>query len=250
MYGRFHTPLTIRSYSNPLYSQLFIKMQLRSVNTTRSVNTVSDRVIIDNARFCGKIHQRENITMTVETPTPAPTSSGKTTIKQTITKHPMRLRSSSRRMACSQPTYPKPMHSAYMVSARTHKDEADISPEGVFYKWLVARLRTLIVDDFKKTSGVCTTPRLMDRVQLIVEMVAVLEDHIDYITTHRNFARFSQLIVSKMSELEKQITAILNGESVNDVVFNLTHEERMVLGNARADMVKLMVITNNRLPQV
>ena len=246
MYGRFHTPLTIRSNLNPLYSQLFIKMQLRSGNTTRSVNTVSDRVIIDNARFCGKIHQRENITMTID----APTSSGKTTIKQTIAKHPMRLRSSSRRMTSSQPTYPKPMHFADMVYARTHKDEADISPEGVFYKWLVARLRTLIVDDFKKTSGVCTTPRLMDRVQLIVEMVAVLEEHIDYITTHRNFARFSQLIVSKMSELEKQITAILNGESVNDVVFNLTYEERVVLGNARADMVKLMVITNNRLPQV
>ena len=247
MYSRFHTPLTIRSYSNPLYSQLFIKMQLRSGNTTRTVNTVSemDRVI-DNARFCGKIHQRENITMTVE----APTSSGKTTTKPTIAKHPMRLRSSSRRMAGSQP-YPKPMHSAYMVSAQTHKAQANhISQEGVFYNWLVARLRTLIVDDFKKTSGVFTTPRLMERVQLMVEMVAVLEDHIDYITTHPNFARFSQLIVSKMSELAKQITAILNGESVNGVVFNLTPEESAILGNARADMVKLTVITNNRLPQV
>lgn len=222
-------------------------MQLRSGNTTRSVNTVSDRINIDNARFCGKIHQCENITMTID----APTSSGKTTIKPTIAKHPMRLRSSNRRMGCSQPTYPEPMHSAYMVSAQTHKAQANnISSEGVFYNWLVSRLRRLIVDDFKKPSGAFTTPRLMDRVQLIVEMVAVLEEYIDYITTHRNFARFSQLIVSKMIELEKRITAILNGESVNGVVFNLTHEERAVLGNARADMVKLMVITNNRLPQV
>lgn len=219
-------------------SRSIIKMQLRSGKTTRSDSNVN---VDYNARFYGKIHQRENITMTMEEPTP----SGKTTTKSSITKHHMRLRSYRLVTKAAEP-----MHFADMVSEQIRKDQANIRQERVFHNWLVARLRRLVVDDYKQISGVYTTPNLMERLQLMVEMVAVIKEHIDYIATCPEFARFSQLIVSKMSDLAKQITTMLNGDPDNGVVFNLTLDERSFIGNVRADMVNLMVITKNLLPKV
>jgi hypothetical protein len=195
-------------------------MQLRSGKTIRYSNTIA---------------ASENITMLMETQ-----ASGNNK-RTTIANHPMSLRSSSRPVE----TYPKPMmHFADMVAAQTcEKKKSDL----LFRHWLITRLKTLTVSI---AQVYCTNYKTttLERVRLISEMVSVMYDHIDYITSSLGLGNFPQIMCSKLEQLSSEITTLLNGGSINgDPVYKFTQEERVFIGNVRKDMINLMVITKNRI---
>jgi len=244
-------------------------MQLRSGKTTQ---VSSD--IINNMRFYEQI-RRGNITMTMEAYTPPNTQpgtpkysthvTGKKT-KPIITKHSMSLRT-------RKPTAPvekeggvggnvdsnpdsglrskkesEPPHFAYMISTRfAYSEPIPLS----FRDWLFARLKGFITT-FNRISIEDYTQRIVERSRLFMELTAVLREHIDYITSSPALAKFSHVLYKKLLSFKNEITILLNGEKLSGSCHtcNFSQEERVFLGNLRADIVSLSVITKPRLPKL
>ena len=239
MYSIFLYRLLYR-YSNSSPKLITIKMQLRSGKTTQPAS--SD--ILNNMRFYGQIH-RGNITMTMKpytppgrppgTPRSAPKATGKKS-KPTIVKHSMTLRARKQPVQVEQ----EPQHFA----------DSDIKPR-CFHAWLLARLKGFITT-FNQISTEDYTERIMERSRLFMEMTAVLREHIDYITTSPSFAKFSHVLYEKLLSFKNELTILLNGEKLpgSRESCNFSPEERAFLGNVRADIVNLSVITKHRLPKL
>jgi hypothetical protein len=85
-----------------------------------------------------------------------------------------------------------------------------------------------------------------------MEMTTVLREHIDYITTTPALAKFSHVLYEKLISFKNEITMLLNGKKLsgNHESCNFSPEERAFLGNLRADIVILSVITKRRLPKL
>lgn len=180
--------------------------------------------------------QCENITIKAEMP-----SSGKHI--SSITKHSMILRSSCR-PAFSKENVPEPMHFAEIVSARLH---SKVGSHDVFLNWLIDRIQKLLTAFFE-IDKLDPKPRILEHLRILAELIDVMYEHIDYITSSEQLCRISSIIFSKMVDLSKQITFILNGNpNTEGIKCEYTDDERAFMGNVRADTVKLAVMIKNRL---
>jgi hypothetical protein len=227
-------------------------MQLRSGKTTQIVS-INGIDATHNARFYGKIHNG-NITITMEPCTPpgtpsrsVPNAPGKKSTP-TIAKHSMTLR--PRKL---QPELEKEAAPQHFVSMRFAENVAIAKPKPLDLKdWLVARLKGFI-GAINKMTIVNYKERILERTRLFGEMIAVLNEHIEYITSTSAFAKFSHVLHSKLITFKTELTMLLNGEnplsgSPNNC--NFSHKERALLGNVRADIVKLSVIMKPLLPEL
>lgn len=225
-------------------------MQLRSGKTTQTMSVNSN----DNLRFYGQIH-RGNITMAMVPYTPpgsppgTPRSAPPAPVnksKPTIAKHSMTLR--PRKIEQELENEQEAGHFADMMSMRLV-----VKPKPHdFREWLVVRLRGFITDFSKITGGGELRMRVLERTQLFIEMVAVLTEHIEYITSSHDFVKFSHVLYSKLIYFKNELTAVLNGEVLpdNSKPCHFSPEERAFLGNARADIVRLSVIMKPLLPNL
>jgi hypothetical protein len=259
-------------------------MQLRSGKTTQIVS-VNDIDATNNARFYGKIHNG-NITITMEpctppgtppqgTPRSAPPGNKSKPIivmdctppgtppgtpkgtsrcaqpgnksKPIIAKHSMTLR--PRKLAPELEKEPAPQH---FVSMRFADNASKPNPKSLDFKdWLVARLKGFITT-FHKMTILNYKERILERTRLFGEMTAVLREHIEYITSTPSFTKFSHVLYSKLLSFKTELTLLLNGKKLpgNRESCNFSSKERALLGNVRADMVKLSVIMKPLLPEL
>jgi len=114
----------------------------------------------------------------------------------------------------------------------------------VYRDWLIARLKGLAAD-FHQYDDLEYKQRVLERTRLFVEMVAVLRENIDYIVSLPVFCNFIKTLYVKLLEFKNEITALLNGEEIESDIYELcdfSDVERMFLGNARVDIVKLLTI--------
>ena len=109
---------------------------------------------------------------------------------------------------------------------------------------MIARLKGLAAN-FNQYDGLEYKPRVLERTRLFVEMVAVLRDNIDYIVSLSVFCNFIKTLYEKLVEFKNEITSLLNGEEIESDIYepcDFSDVERMFLGNARVDIVKLLTI--------
>jgi hypothetical protein len=114
----------------------------------------------------------------------------------------------------------------------------------VYRDWLISRLKGLAAD-FQQYDNLEYKQRVLERTQLFVEMVAVLRENIDYIVSLPVFCNFIKTLYVKLFEFKNEITALLNGEEIESASYvpcDFSDVERMFLGNARVDIVKLLTI--------
>jgi hypothetical protein len=231
-------------------------MQLRSGKNTQIVS-VNGIDATHNARFYGKIHNG-NITITMEpcTPQGSPPGTPQGTprcappgkkSKPIIAKHSMTLR--PRKL---EPELEKEAAPQHFVSMRFADNVAIAKPKPVDFKdWLVARLKGFITT-FHKMTILNYKERILERTRLFGEMTAVLREYIEYITSTPSFTKFSHVLYSKLLSFKTELTMLLNGEKLpgNRESCNFSPKERALLGNVRADMVKLSVIMKPLLPEL
>ena len=218
-------------------------MQLRSGKTTQTLSIDATR----NARYYGKIHNG-NITITMEpyTPQGTPRNAPGKKSKPTIAKHSMTLR--PRKLAPKLEKKQEPAHFSDMISMRLA--DRDIKPI-CFHTWLIARLRGFITT-FHEIEIVNYKERILERTRLFGELIAVLHEYIEYITSTHLFANFSHVLDSKLLSFKTELTMLLNGEKLpgNSESCNFSHQERALLGNVRSDIVKLSMILKPLLPKI
>jgi hypothetical protein len=157
-------------------------------------------------------------------------------------QHSMILRSASLQEEVHQTMHVlSPPTVIHFQSLNTIKNQ----PQSVVFRcWLIARLKGLVAD-FNQYDNLPYKHRVLEKTRLFVEMVAVLRENIDYIMSSPEFCNFTQTLYVKLLEFKNEITALLNGEEIESDIYepcDFSDAERMFLGNARVDIVKLLTI--------
>lgn len=171
------------------------------------------------------------------------------------TNYVMKAKSISKKGKCKVENIVK--HCMVLRSAKTHKSATYCNNLGslshfsanaslqLFKDWLVSRLKSF-ANEFNKYDTYGYRERVLERTRLVVEMVAFLRDHIDYIMSSSEFYEFSLILYTKLYEFKTDITAMLNRETKDDDEFN--NRERAILGYARVDIIKLAAIMESINP--
>ena len=234
-------------------------MQLRSGKNIQTVSGKASCAYGDQSQLYERSHP-ENITMRIK-----PLSSKDKPKSKPITymsTHSMSLRSKQSsastheqdtvRLASNQSPPVNDLSSGLKVHTNQHNSTQGRHTTHLdINHWLVGRLKGFMAD-FNKVKGDTYEERILEKCQLFVEMTAVMYEHIDYITSTRGFVQFSHTLCKKLHEFKTELTLLLNCVNLcgSGYTCNFTPDERIFIGNARADFVKLMVITGNRLPSV
>jgi len=161
--------------------------------------------------------------------------------KNIVVKHPMTLRSSAK----SQEEVVNQVQEIKNPPTVIHFQSIKTQVQSTVYRdWLIARLKGLAAD-FNKFDTLPYKQRVLERTQLFVEMVAVLRENIDYIVSLPVFCNFIKTLYVKLFEFKNVITSLLNGEETVSETYepcDFSDVERMFLGNARVDIVKLLTL--------